>query len=612
MEFNKIAFISDFLAEFKNKLDITENHIFALRKDNSNSELLDAIINETQDLKSLAYMMGFYKLEKITNQLRTIFSDIKGERLKFSSDIVKLFIFISNELRNTLDKIEQGKNDDVENYEFISENLKRAVDGEPFATDLNKIDDEDINKLTGNKDNQHIRVGVNRIDEILQNFDKMIMREFRLKKLLYSLFEDVEGEIIQKHSRKIRQIKETIELIENQSLSIQDNVISIRKLPFDMILQPFKRAAVSKAIELNRNIKFDIPYTDIKIDNSILERIPFILECIVVNALEHGIESEEERVACGKDKVGEIKIDVKKLLNRIILTISDDGRGIDYEKIRQRALELYPENEIEIQSLDQKNLIEYIFQPDFVSNGNDEEKKEGLFFVRDEIDKIKGKIKVDSVVGKGTSFELSLPLSLATQEGLFVKAGQYKLLILTHYISEILTVKNESFITIQSETVIPVRNELIPIYNSKSILGKGTSESGKDDVSVVILEYMETKIAVIMDEILNYTTVVVKPLPRIFRNFKALQGVVFDEDYKIVPILNIPDLIRRFKVLNEYELKSFEVQNAKKNRSVLIVDSSPTTRQIEEDIFETENYRVETCGDGILSRKKINKEKENI
>ena len=116
---------------------------------------------------------------------------------------------------------------------------------------------------------------------------------------------------------------------------------------------------------------------------------------------------------------------------------------------------------------------------------------------------------------------------------------------------------------------------------------------------------METKIAVIMDEILNYATVVVKPLPKIFRNFKALQGVVFDEDYKIVPILNIQDLIRRFKVLNEYELKSFEVQNAKKNRSVLIVDNSPTTRQIEEDIFETENFRVCTCSDGIEAMEKL-------
>ena len=119
MEFNKIAFISDFLSEFNNKLDETENHIFALRKDNSNSELLDAIINETDALRSLSYMLGFYKLEKITNQLSTIFSDIKGERIKFSADIVKFFIFISSELRNTLEEIETGKDDDVNHYEFL-------------------------------------------------------------------------------------------------------------------------------------------------------------------------------------------------------------------------------------------------------------------------------------------------------------------------------------------------------------------------------------------------------------------------------------------------------------------------------------------------------------
>ena len=144
-----------------------------------------------------------------------------------------------------------------------------------------------------------------------------------------------------------------------------------------------------------------------------------------MGTLEHGIESEEEREKLGKEKFGNIKIEVKKLLNRIILSISDDGRGIDYEKIRKRAIELYPEHESEIAILNEKNLIEYMYNPDFAST---EDGKAGLFTVRDEIDKIKGKIKIESEKNKGTSFELSLPLSLATQEGLFVKAGQYKLI----------------------------------------------------------------------------------------------------------------------------------------------------------------------------------------
>lgn len=603
MEFDKIAFISDFLLEFTEELNALENDIFELRRKQSDKNILDNVILHIQRLRSISTMMEFLNLENITSKLEKLFENIIDGRYKLSNDIVRLFITISEELHDTLVNIEKGQSDNIRYYDLIDINLQKAIDGEPFDAELKEYAREESGSENKeeSENEQSIHVSINKINEVLQNFDKLIMREFRLKKLLYEIFDDNDGLLAQKNSRKIRQIKETVELIENQSFAIQDGVISMRKLPFNMILQPFKRAAVSESLKIGKNIAFDIPETDIKIDKSILERIPFILKNLVQNSLEHGIESEEERVAIGKPEYGTITINVQQMLNRIILTVSDDGRGIDFDKIKERAIQVYPENEGDILLLGSKNLIEYLFKPGISTKEDfdDSEKGVGLSGVREEIDRIKGKIKIDSKKDMGTSIEISMPLSLATQEGLFVMAGKYKLLILTHYIKEILTVKKDSFISIQSETVIPVRNELIPIYNSKAIFDGSSGDANKNEVSVVILEYLESKVAVVMDAILNYTTVVIKPLPRVFKKSKALQGVVFDEDYKIVPILNIPDLIRRFKIMNDYEMKKFEVQNAKKVYSVLIADSSLTTRQIEQDIFETEDYFVTTCGDGI-------------
>ena len=611
MEFSKIAFISDFIAEFREKLDILENNIFDFKKNQTDMKLIDSVIIMLHTMKSNSFMMGYRKLESILKQITELFENIKDGRIKLSNDIIRFYIFISEQLRDTLKIIEEGQSDDIKHFDFIEINLKKAIDGEPFSVEFENDENKDLEERESeiSNSNQIIRVSVNKLDELLQNFDKLIMREFRLKKLLYELFDVDDKFFSQNNSRKIRQIKETIELIESQSYTIQDSIISMRKLPFEMILQPFKRTAMIEAIKMGKNIYFEIPHTEIKIDKSILERIPVILEKLVINSLEHGIESEKERKAAGKELFGTITISVRQMLNRIILTVSDDGRGIDFEKIRESVIEKYPENENDILALDSKNLIEFIFQPGITTKiqeiDDDREIGLGLVNVRDEIDKIKGKIKIESKEGAGTVIELSMPLSLATQEGLFVKAGSYKLLILTHYIKEILTVKPDCFINIQSDTVIPVRNELIPIYNSKAIFGNNGNDYSKEEVSVIILEYMENKIAVVMDEILNYMTVVIKPLPPIFKNFKVLQGVVFDEDYKIVPIINVPDLIKRFKMLNEYEMKKFEVQNERKNHSVLIVDSSPTTRQIEEDIFETENYTVTTCCDGIEALSKM-------
>ena len=219
MEFNKIAFISDFLYEFRNKLDDLENYIYDLRKNNTDEECLDNILMEIQKLLSLSSVMGFTKLEKIISLLNILFTDIKGERIKFSNDIIKFFIFISNKLRKTLALIEAGNSDDIENYDFILENLQRAIDDEPFLVEYKNSDleSEITSEKTVEKKDQSIRVGIKKIDEILQNFDKMIMREFRLKKLLYGLFDNDDTEFTQQNSRKIRQVRETIELIENLS-----------------------------------------------------------------------------------------------------------------------------------------------------------------------------------------------------------------------------------------------------------------------------------------------------------------------------------------------------------------------------------------------------------
>ena len=602
MEFNKIDFISDFLSEFTEELDLLEDKIFNLRRNISDVKFMDSILIHIKKLRSLAFMMNFLRIENIISKLYKLFEGIKDERLNLSNEIIKLFIIISDKLRKSLQSIESGNSDEIEYYEFLDLNLQKAISGEKFVIEYNSYKSSNEESPIQSDKCQVINVDIARINEVLQNFDKLIMRVFGLKKLLYDIFDLTDGQVVQKNTRKIRQVKEAIELIENQSFFLQDGVISMRKISFNHILQPFKRMALLESLKLGKNVAFDIPFTDVKIDKSILERIPHILENLVSNSLEHGIESEEERIALGKKEYGIISVNVQQILNRIILTFSDDGRGIDFKKIKQRVLQIYPENENEIPDVDYKKLTEYLFKPNITTkeiNGENIIYGMGLKEVKDEIDKIKGNIKIDSHQGKGTSIEISMPLSLATQEGIFVIAGRYKLFILAHYIKEILTVKKESLIPMQSETVIPVRNELIPIYNSNAIFDDVAASSNKNEISVIIFEYLGSKAAVIIDVVLNYTTVVIKTLPPVFRNVSAFQGIVFDEDYRIVPILNVPDLVRRIKMMNQYEIKKIDVRNTKKVHSVLIADSSDTTRQIEKDILEKEDFIVTICCDGI-------------
>ena len=461
-------------------------------------------------------------------------------------------------------------------------------------------------------DTKTIKIQISQINSILQNYDKLLMRQIKLKKELSELKKKVPKDI--QNFQEFREIIENIEVLENQSVEIQKQIISLRMLPFDMILQPIKRSIFQEALKMGKNIDFDIPNSEITIDKTILENLPPIIMHLARNALDHGIEGALEREKIGKPAKGKVSITVEQVSSRIFVTIKDDGRGIDYEKIRQKALQNFPERAKEIQNADEDSLLQFIFMSGFSTKEQVTAlsgRGIGLDVVRTEMEKLKGKIRVESKKNQGCTFELSLPNSLATQDGLFIQEGEKSYLVLSHYVKEILTVNKDNFLHLQNGTVINLHNQLIPVYDFDSInenFEENISKNGKksqNEVPVVVLEYLNKKIAIMTDKILHYNTVVIKPLPPILKDFKALQGVVFDENYEIIPVLNIPDVMRRFGTINVYDQKKLEMKKAPKVHSILVVDDSHTTRHIEQIILEAEGYKVSTACDGIEALEKM-------
>ena len=461
-------------------------------------------------------------------------------------------------------------------------------------------------------DTKTIKIQISQINSILQNYDKLLMRQIKLKKELSELKKKAPKD--NQNFQEFREIIENVEVLENQSVEIQKQIISLRMLPFDMILQPIKRSIFQEALKMGKNIDFDIPNSEITIDKTILENLPPIIMHLARNALDHGIEGALEREKIGKPAKGKVSITVEQVSSRIFVTIKDDGRGIDYEKIRQKALQNFPERAKEIQNADEDSLLQFIFMSGFSTKEQVTAlsgRGIGLDVVRTEMEKLKGKIRVESKKNQGCTFELSLPNSLATQDGLFIQEGEKSYLVLSHYVKEILTVNKDNFLHLQNGTVINFHNQLIPVYDFDSInenFEENISKNGKksqNEVPVVVLEYLNKKIAIMTDKILHYNTVVIKPLPPILKDFKALQGVVFDENYEIIPVLNIPDVMRRFGTINVYDQKKLEMKKAPKVRSILVVDDSHTTRHIEQIILEAEGYKVSTACDGIEALEKM-------
>ena len=164
----------------------------------------------------------------------------------------------------------------------------------------------------------------------------------------------------------------------------------------------------------------------------------------------------------------------------------------------------------------------------------------GLDVVWTNVEKIKGRIKIESEEGKGCSFILRFPLSLSTMQGLFVFANKDKFLIPSQYIVDIIYRKKSEYITLQNQRYIKLEGQLIPCFSLSSLFKEQKSFKRADADSILVAEYMEQRIGIVVEQVEQYVSLVVKPLPPSLRGFTILQGIVFDEHYDIVPILHVP------------------------------------------------------------------------
>ena len=600
-------FIKDYIVESREYLNSLDEFCLNAEKSEGDEEFLKELLRILHSLKGTSRMMGFSNIEQIIHETETVFKNIQNNHFCIKRNETNLLISVISVIRKAVDTIEQNQTDQIANFDFILENVKKAANGDDYTTNFFPRENQNSpseENLTFH-DSDTIKINISQINSILQYFDKLIMRQIKLKKEIEQLKEQSEISNL-----NFREVTESIDVIEKQTFDIQEKIISLRMLPFDMILMPLKHSIAEESLKLNKNVEFEIPHSEITIDKTILEKLPKILIHLVRNAIDHGIETPQERKKAKKPKNGKVSVSVTQNSNRIFVTVSDDGRGIDFSKIQKKAISKYPERTNEISKMQENDLLQFLFESGFSTKDTISElsgRGVGLDVVRTETERLKGKISVSTEHGKGTSFELSLPSSLATQDGLFIRQGKNIFLILSHYIKEIITVPKASFLQMQKGLVLNLHKELIPVYDFDEIIGKlsGTPSKSKSEVPVIVIEYLNKKIAVMTDEILYYKTVVIKPLPHLMKKVQGLQGVVFDENYKIIPVLNIPNCIRRFKSVSIYSEKNFQVQKAPKIYSALVVDDSHTTRNIEKIILESENYAVDTACDGIEALEKL-------
>lgn len=630
MTLQRETFIENYLDELHENLQDIDHSIIALHHDSENDEHLKKVLRLFHSIKGSSRMLKFSVMEEMSHGIENVLKGISDARYPFTRQIEELVFITTDYMRTAAGEIKNSQEDSFQSDQLLSV-FDQAASGEPFSLEaLRKNREEQSTKETssdslsdGAEEDESIRINVKQVNSIVRDLNSLIIRQFQFKKqqeivqeledvlhtlesmkIKHSLSDDFNSQM-GRGQKLIQRLKkdflEEMPLLERQTFQVQEDVLALRMLPLDIVLGTLPKMVEELSIQQEKEISLEISGSDTRIDKFILENIHDPILHIIRNAVDHGIEPPEKRIEQDKPAKGTITIHCKLEGGNIVIRIKDDGSGIKYDSLRRKALRLYPDRKDEIEAMEESSLNSFLFQSGFSTKEKADTlsgRGVGLDIVKNDIEKIKGKITLSSEEGNGTEFTLSVPLSLSTVEGVFIISGDHKFLIPSNFVNEILIIDTANIVELVSRKAYKLRDRVIPFFPFTSLFQTGYNRI-QDKSFMIIIEAYGEETGIVVDSVLRFSSLVQKPLPSNLTSLQAIRGVVFDESFSIVPILHMPDVITRFKKLKNIDERRKYSPADKTYKRILLVDDSLTTREIEKSILELEDYNVTTAVDGI-------------
>ena len=502
-------------------------------------------IKKIQSQKSSQY--GFFS-ETTIDDLEGSASDIGSDDFGFfgsTFEITPESTIISNAPKDETPV--QIKKEEVRSAPVASP--AKSIQKEPVAPKGDMPEDGDNSKKTASTNN--IRVNLDKIDNLMNNVGDLVITNAMLTQFASTIGET-----------KIRgSVLERLELLERHIREMQDSIMSIRMVPMESIYSKFPKVVRDISKKLNKKVEFKHDGDSVEIDKAMIEGLTDPLMHIIRNSLDHGLETPEARRACGKNETGTISISAEQANGQMIITIKDDGKGIDHERVAQKALEngSIDENQYKQMSANDKAML--IFGAGLSTADQITEisgRGVGMDVVKTNIHKLGGIIKLDTEMGVGTTIIIMLPLTLAILDGLDIAVGKMKYILPLSSIVESLQPTKEMIKKIGDGTqdLLMLRQEFIPIVRLYKLFNIEPKYEKLEDGMLIVVKSGNQKIAVFIDEFLHQHQVVVKPLDKNFKPVTGIGAATVRGDGSIGLILDIVGLIEVQKDFDHGHLKT--------------------------------------------------------
>jgi two-component system chemotaxis sensor kinase CheA len=378
-----------------------------------------------------------------------------------------------------------------------------------------------------------IRVGMSRLDDLMRIVGELVIRRFRLDEILRS------GKSGPGNWRVLQEVSASM---ERQLGELRDTVARIRMVPIGQVFERMRFVVRGLERELNKHVDVRIEGHDTEIDKIVVDRMMDPLLHLVRNAFSHGLESQEERIAAGKDPTGRIRLSAKASGDIIVIEVEDDGRGIDAGKIARRAEELGWIGKSE--TLDSKRTLEIISAPGFTTRDEADlasGRGIGMASVKTVVGDLGGSIALASTEGKGTRFTIRLPLTLLIADSLMVTVSNHRFAVPQTAVREVLAVDSASVKVFESNEVIPFRGGVLPLLRLARLFGLSTSTTER--LHVLVIQNGDSPTGLAVDRITGQREIVVRTITDPLVRVPGISGATELEDGKPILILDPHSLI---------------------------------------------------------------------
>ena len=568
--------VDSFIVETNEILEELDHDLVILENNSEDDELLNKIFRAFHTIKGTSGFLGLEKLTSVTHKGEDILNKLRKGEAKLSSELMDVILVAYDKIKELIIVINEEKNEDVEVTETVTY-LENAIKSLENNTKIiakketsSKVEASKESKVIANNAIEEkkegvstettiskekpravkspkktgdttIRVDVERLDELLNIVSELVLGRNQLAQVYSEAVLEYEGT---KLTRDLAEATKQIDLMTNE---LQLVVMKTRMVKIGKVFNRFPRVVRDLSKEVEKSVNLVIKGEETELDKTLIEEINDPLVHLVRNSVDHGIELPEDRIAKGKDPKGTLTLSATHEGNHVIISIEDDGKGINPEIIKAKAIEKGITTKEKAEDLSDTEIFNFIFAPGFSTAAkvtNVSGRGVGMDVVRTNVTKLRGMINIESKVDVGTKIIVKLPLTLAIIAGMVVRSRDEVLVIPLSSVVEVLRVHTDEIYTVNNSPVIKVRDRVIPIVSIDRLL---YSEKEKEETKVfqfvVIVGVAEKVFGIKVDEMIGQKEVVIKSLGSYLGNIEGIAGSSIMGDGRVVMILDVAELL---------------------------------------------------------------------